>query len=111
MQLSHHLPCASPCRRPWCPRIRLRRRTETETATTETEKALPPVTSCLYLHRPGAGSGALDKDAMLRCIRHRRRANRPRDTLRSMLQAPPPPPEPDNSERQLSWLDDAYSTP
>jgi len=50
--------------------------------------AAAPVTSFLYLH-PGAG--ALDKDAVLRRIRHRRRHNRLRDTLRSMLQAPPPP--------------------
>jgi len=75
--------------------------------------AAAPVTSFLYLH-PGAG--ALDKDAVLRRIRHRRRHNRLRDTLRSMLQAAPPaPPEPeimDGAERQLPWpLDDAFSAP
>ncbi|KAF8692255.1 hypothetical protein HU200_039860 [Digitaria exilis] len=73
-----------------------------------------PVTSCLYLH-PGAG--ALDRDAVLRRIRHRRRHNRLRDTLLSMLQAPPPQtsPEPetmDGAERHLPWpLDDAFSAP
>ncbi|RCV19304.1 hypothetical protein SETIT_3G374000v2 [Setaria italica] len=73
-----------------------------------------PVTSCLYLH-PGAGT--LDKDAVLRRIRHRRRHNRLRDTLRSMLQAPPPPQETENmdggaAERHLPWpLDDAFSAP
>ncbi|XP_062204743.1 uncharacterized protein LOC133906760 [Phragmites australis] len=73
--------------------------------------AVAPVTSCLYLHRPGPGAGALDKDAVLRRIRHRRRANRLRDTLRSMLQAPPPEPDIKNGERQLAWLDDAFSAP
>ncbi|CAN6329688.1 unnamed protein product [Urochloa humidicola] len=73
--------------------------------------AVAPVTSFLYLH-PGAGS--LDKDAVLRRIRHRRRHNRLRDTLRSMLQAPPPEPESMDgaAERQLPWpLDDAFSAP
>jgi hypothetical protein len=72
----------------------------------------PPVTSRLYLHRPGPGAGALDRDAVLRRIRHRRRHNRLRDTLRSMLQAPPPE-NADGVERQhLPWpLDDAFSAP
>jgi hypothetical protein len=73
-----------------------------------------PVTSRLYLHRPGPGEGALDRDAVLRRIRHRRRHNRLRDTLRSMLQAPPQEPEnADGVERQhLPWpLDDAFSAP
>ena len=74
-----------------------------------------PVTSCLYLHRPGPGAGALDRDAVLRRIRHRRRHNRLRDTLRSMLQAPPPEPEPENTDverQQLAWqLEDAFSAP
>ncbi|RLN01035.1 uncharacterized protein C2845_PM06G32730 [Panicum miliaceum] len=72
--------------------------------------AAAPVTSFLYLH-PGAGT--LDRDAVLRRIRHRRRHNRLRDTLRSMLQAPPPEPEiMDGAERQLPWpLDDAFSAP
>ena len=70
-----------------------------------------PVTSCLYL-RPGAG--ALDRDAVLRRIRHRRRHNRLRDTLRSMVQAPQPaePDGMDGAERHLPWpLDDAFSAP
>ena len=73
-----------------------------------------PVTSCLYL-RPGAG--ALDRDAVLRRIRHRRRHNRLRDTLRSMVQAPASPPQPaepdgDVERRHLPWpLDDAFSAP
>ncbi|CAN6334770.1 unnamed protein product [Urochloa humidicola] len=76
------------------------------------DAAAAPVTSFLYLH-PGAGS--LDRDAVLRRIRHRRRHNRLRDTLRSMLQAPQPP-EPESmdgaAERQLPWpLDDAFSAP
>ncbi|KAF8733335.1 hypothetical protein HU200_014939 [Digitaria exilis] len=73
--------------------------------------AAVPVTSCLYLH-PVAG--ALDRDAVLRRIRHRRRHNRLRDTLLSMMQAPPPPePETmDGAERHLPWpLDDAFSAP
>lgn len=75
-------------------------------------EAAAPVTSCLYLH-PGAG--ALDRDAVLRRIRHRRRHNRLHDTLRSMVQAPAQPPEPDSmdgAERHLPWpLDDAFSAP
>ncbi|XP_066360450.1 uncharacterized protein [Miscanthus floridulus] len=76
-----------------------------------------PVTSCLYL-RPGAG--ALDRDAVLRRIRHRRRHNRLHDTLRSMVQAPAPasPPQPaepdgvDGAERHLPWpIYDAFSAP
>uniref|UniRef100_A0A0A8XTL8 Uncharacterized protein n=1 Tax=Arundo donax TaxID=35708 RepID=A0A0A8XTL8_ARUDO len=51
-----------------------------------TAAPVAPVTSCLYLHRPGPGVGALDKDAVLRRIRHRRRHNRLRDMLRSMVQ-------------------------
>jgi hypothetical protein len=75
--------------------------------------AATPVTSCLYLH-PGAG--AMDRDAVLRRIRHRRRHNRLRDTLRSMLLQAPPPPEPESvdgaAERQLPWpLDDAFFAP
>ncbi|CAN6338788.1 unnamed protein product [Urochloa humidicola] len=77
--------------------------------------AAAPVTSCLYL-RPGAGS--LDRDAVLRRIRHRRRHNRLRDTLRSMLQAPPPAAAAEQesvdggAERQRPWpLDDAFSAP
>ncbi|KAI4987039.1 hypothetical protein ZWY2020_019839 [Hordeum vulgare] len=69
------------------------------------------VTSRLYLHRPGPGAGALEKDAVLRRIRHRRRANRLRDTLRSLLvlqqQAAP---EPEEGERP-AWLDDAFTSP
>ena len=50
-----------------------------------------PVTSCLYLRH---GAGALDRDAVLRRIRHRRRHSRLRDTLRSMvLQAQPAEPD------------------
>jgi hypothetical protein len=71
-----------------------------------------PVTSCLYL-RPGAGP--LDRDAVLRRIRHRRRHDRLHDTLRSMVQAPPRSAEPDGmdgTERHLPWpLDDAFSAP
>ncbi|KAJ1266149.1 hypothetical protein BS78_08G128800 [Paspalum vaginatum] len=73
--------------------------------------AVAPVTSCLYLR---AGAGALDKDAVLRRIRHRRRHDRLRDTLRSMLQAPEPvPDDADGAGRaQLPWpLDDAFSAP
>jgi hypothetical protein len=82
-------------------------------ATATAAAAATPVTSCLYLH-PGAG--AMDRDAVLRRIRHRRRHNRLRDTLRSMLLQPPPPPEPESvdgaAERQLPWpLDDAFSAP
>ncbi|GJM95279.1 hypothetical protein PR202_ga11993 [Eleusine coracana subsp. coracana] len=75
------------------------------------DAAVPPVTSRLYLHRPAP----LDRDAVLRRIRHRRRHNQLRDTLRSMLQAPPPEPEPektDGERQQLAWqLDDAFSAP
>ncbi|KAF7070639.1 hypothetical protein CFC21_076132 [Triticum aestivum] len=58
------------------------------------------VTSRLYLHRPGPGAGPLEKDAVLRRIRHRRRANRLRDTLRSLLvlqQQQPTAPEPEDA--------------
>lgn len=73
------------------------------------------VTSRLYLHRPGA-AGPLEKDAVLRRIRHRRRANRLRDTLRSLLlhqqpqQAAPELPE-DDGERPAWLADDAFSAP
>ncbi|KAL6847038.1 hypothetical protein ACP4OV_022891 [Aristida adscensionis] len=77
--------------------------------------AAAPVTSCLYLHRPGPGAGALDRDAVLRRIRHRRRHDQLRDTLRSMLQAPPPPAteaKGGGGERRLAWpLDEAFSAP
>uniref|UniRef100_A0ACD5ZYK0 Uncharacterized protein n=1 Tax=Avena sativa TaxID=4498 RepID=A0ACD5ZYK0_AVESA len=73
------------------------------------------VTSRLYLHRPGPGAGALEKDAVLRRIRHRRRANRLRDTLRSLLvlqKQQVAVPEPDgDGERPAGWLDDAFSSP
>jgi hypothetical protein len=69
------------------------------------------VTSRLYLHRPGPGAGPLEKDAVLRRIRHRRRANGLQDTLRSLLVLQQAAPEPD-SERPAAWLDeDAFSSP
>uniref|UniRef100_A0ACD5ZYQ8 Uncharacterized protein n=1 Tax=Avena sativa TaxID=4498 RepID=A0ACD5ZYQ8_AVESA len=71
------------------------------------------VTRRLYLHRPGPGAGALEKDAVLRRIRHRRRANRLWDTLRSLLvqqQQAAPQPERDG-ERPAEWLVDAFSSP
>jgi hypothetical protein len=71
------------------------------------------VTSRLYLHRPGPGAGALEKDAVLRRIRHRRRANRLQDTLRSLLVLQQAAPETDgDGERPPVWLDeDAFSSP
>uniref|UniRef100_A0A0E0BUR9 Uncharacterized protein n=1 Tax=Oryza glumipatula TaxID=40148 RepID=A0A0E0BUR9_9ORYZ len=75
------------------------------------------VTSCLYLHRPEPGAGALDKDAVLRRIRHRRRANRLRESLQSLLltqqqqAAPPPETAADKGRERLAWLDDAFSSP
>ncbi|KAG8049144.1 hypothetical protein GUJ93_ZPchr0009g2167 [Zizania palustris] len=76
-----------------------------------------PVTSCLYLHRPGEGAGALDKDAVLRRIRQRRRraANRLRESLLSSLLLRPArqlqAADKDGGERLTSWLDDAFSSP
>ncbi|KAK1626140.1 hypothetical protein QYE76_000455 [Lolium multiflorum] len=70
------------------------------------------VTSRLYLHRPGPGAGPLEKDAVLRRIRHRRRANRLQDTLRSLLVLQQAAPEPDgDGERPAAWLEDAFSSP
>jgi hypothetical protein len=71
------------------------------------------VTSRLYLHRPGPGAGALEKDAVLRRIRHRRRANRLQDTLRSLLVLQQAAPQPDgDGERPAACLDeDAFSSP
>jgi hypothetical protein len=72
------------------------------------------VTSRLYLHRPGPGAGPLEREAVLRRIRHRRRANRLQDTLRSLLVLQQAAPEPDgDGERPAAWLavDDAFSSP
>uniref|UniRef100_A0ACD5YJQ1 Uncharacterized protein n=1 Tax=Avena sativa TaxID=4498 RepID=A0ACD5YJQ1_AVESA len=77
------------------------------------DAAAAGVTSRLYLHRPGPGAGALEKDAVLRRIRHRRRANRLRDTLRSLLvqQQQGAAPETERDAEQPAWLDDAFSSP
>ena len=73
--------------------------------------AVVRVTSRMYLHRPGPGAGPLEKDAVLRRIRHRRRANRLRDTLRSLLVLQQhAAPEPEDGERP-AWLDDAFTSP
>ena len=80
----------------------------------ETGDAAAGVTSRLYLYRPGHGAGPLEKDAVLRRIRHRRRANRLQDTLRSLLvqQKQQAAPEPDgDGKRPVTWLDDAFSSP
>ncbi|KAF7057024.1 hypothetical protein CFC21_064372 [Triticum aestivum] len=77
----------------------------------EGDAAAVRVTSRLYLHRPGPGAGPLEKDAVLRRIRHRRRANRLRDTLRSLLVLQQhAAPEPEDGERP-AWLDDAFTSP
>ncbi|XP_040385726.1 uncharacterized protein LOC102713148 [Oryza brachyantha] len=70
-------------------------------------------------HEDGvAAPPALDKDAVLRRIRHRRRANRLRESLQSLLltqqAAAPPPPPPETADKdgeRLAWLDDAFSSP
>uniref|UniRef100_A0A0D9Y126 Uncharacterized protein n=1 Tax=Leersia perrieri TaxID=77586 RepID=A0A0D9Y126_9ORYZ len=72
--------------------------------------AMPVITSCIYLHRPEPGAGALDKDAVLRRIRHRRRANRLRESLQSLLLTAAPETAEKDGER-LTWLDDAFSSP
>ncbi|CAM0949158.1 unnamed protein product [Alopecurus aequalis] len=70
------------------------------------------VTSRLYLYRPGPGAGPLDKDAVLRRIRHRRRASRLQDTLRSLLfQQQHAAPEPDGDSERPAWPEDAFSSP
>ncbi|KAG8044346.1 hypothetical protein GUJ93_ZPchr0820g22890 [Zizania palustris] len=75
------------------------------------------VTDRLRAMSPGEGAGALDKDAVLRRIRQRRRraANRLRESLLSSLLLRPArqlqAADKDGGERLTSWLDDAFSSP
>ncbi|KAJ4966319.1 hypothetical protein NE237_018168 [Protea cynaroides] len=80
-------------------------REETETPNT--------VTRHLYL-KPAHTSETLDKDQLLRRIRHRKRVNKFRNALLALLRSPfssssgVPDKVPVHHE---SWLDDAFSAP
>ncbi|CAL9043516.1 unnamed protein product [Musa banksii] len=88
------------------------------TSTYGDENQLPaggsPVTSCLYLKPDSEGSGGgaerkpLDRDVVLRRIRHRKRVNQIRTALHSLRELEPGV---DKDGEPHAWLDDAFSSP
>ncbi|RZR94337.1 hypothetical protein BHM03_00023027 [Ensete ventricosum] len=71
------------------------------------------VTSCLYLKPDAEGSGGerkpLDRDVVLRRIRHRKRVNQIRTALRSLRELEAGVDK--GGEEPHAWLDDAFSSP
>lgn len=64
------------------------------------------VSSHLYL-KP---AGTLDKAVVLRRIRHRKRVNKLKSTLQSLV-APPPADGNQSSVPRIRWVDDAFAAP
>ncbi|XXG49289.1 hypothetical protein AAC387_Pa02g3510 [Persea americana] len=91
-------------------------RKKPDTETVDSEEQVPgtrkPVTSCLYI-KPHPASDperqrvSLDKDVVLRRIRHRKRVNKVQNVLQALLTAPVS----DVSADERLWLDDAFSAP
>nr|DAD40582.1 TPA_asm: hypothetical protein HUJ06_014905 [Nelumbo nucifera] len=68
-----------------------------------------PVTTRLYL-KPSRTSETLDKDDVLRRIRHRKRVNKVRNALQALLNSPLPG-RMDDFLQEERWLEDAFSAP
>lgn len=88
-----------------------RGRTGTEEDEAEYEKGESvPVTSQLFL-KPIENSGNLDKEVVLRRIRHRKRVNKVRAVVGSILSLPfsTKTDTGDASVRQKKWVDDAFA--
>ncbi|RAL46741.1 hypothetical protein DM860_005020 [Cuscuta australis] len=76
-----------------------------------TEEKTPPVTNHLYLAN---SSSALDRDAVLRRIRHHKRMERARRNLQAVFGNPSPPPPPPSAEDTINkWvqLGDVFWSP
>ncbi|XP_010908094.1 uncharacterized protein [Elaeis guineensis] len=73
------------------------------------------VTSCIYLKPDTGGAAAvrrsLDKEVVLRRIRHRKRVNQIRTAIQSLLGASPDTGEKDGELPSSWWLDDVFSAP
>ncbi|KAK0577505.1 hypothetical protein LWI29_034173 [Acer saccharum] len=80
----------------------------TETNTHEDQESLNYVSSHLYL-RPTHTSETLDKDVVLRRIRHRKRLNKVRNALQGFLGWSAPTNKTDKVS--VKWLDDAFAAP
>lgn len=67
------------------------------------------VTSHVYL-RPTHTSRSLDKETVLRRIRHRKRMDKVRNAVQGVLRLGPVSPKTDNpSAPQLKWVDDPFA--
>ncbi|KAH7567335.1 hypothetical protein ACOSP7_010831 [Xanthoceras sorbifolium] len=86
--------------------------TETNTEDQEDPESSNSVSSHLYL-RPIHTSETLDKDAVLRRIRHRKRLNKVRNALRGFLGWSARPAETNkvSSFYEKKWVDDAFAAP
>ncbi|OVA05182.1 hypothetical protein BVC80_8893g21 [Macleaya cordata] len=89
----------------------------------ESETLNPIITSHLCL-KPTHATQTLDKDGVLRRIRHRRRVNKVRNALQTILTLPfsttrtttttsssPDDKAASTHQHKLRWLDDAFSAP
>ncbi|RWR74214.1 hypothetical protein CKAN_00253400 [Cinnamomum micranthum f. kanehirae] len=94
----------------------VRKKPGTETVDSEEQdpETRGPVTSCLYI-KPHPASDpeqeqqrvSLDKDVVLRRIRHRKRVNKVQNVLQALLTASVSGVSAD----ERLWLDDAFSAP
>ncbi|KAJ4962925.1 hypothetical protein NE237_022864 [Protea cynaroides] len=72
----------------------------------EEAETLNTVSSHLYL-KPSQNSETLDKDQILRRIRHRKRVNKVSNALQALLSSP----FSSKSIAEPNWLDDAFPAP
>ncbi|KAG9440812.1 hypothetical protein H6P81_020977 [Aristolochia fimbriata] len=77
----------------------------------EPERAANGAVTCQLYLKPHKNSESLDKDVVLRRIRHRKRVNRVRSVMRSLLTPPESKGNSPTARHEDLWLDDAFSAP
>ncbi|KAL6317950.1 hypothetical protein AAG906_030997 [Vitis piasezkii] len=75
----------------------------------EDSDTLPTVTSYLHL-KPAQSSQTLDKDLVLRRIRHRKRVNKVRNLFQTLVSSPFSTTD-SVRVQEKKWVDDAFAAP
>lgn len=84
----------------------------TEESDQQEEEGLSNISSHLYL-KPAHATGTLDKAVVLRRIRHRKRVNKVKSAVQTLLSSPFASAADQNksSTTRIRWVDDAFAAP